>query len=206
MKKSISGLLLSALCFNLVFPLQVEAGSFFGGPIEKRPSVFYYGWRGCYIGILAGLSTGYLNILDRDDSDKENCKTLLRHVGYGAIGGTFVGLGIGTYELTQEYTGTGAVVLRDMQLGSLLGILVGFAAGLISYSESDDWDDVGRGVAWGNMGGILLGGIYGFIEAPRVLEMSKSLPRWVPYASVKICKDKGSPYPFYSVNFVPVKF
>lgn len=205
MKKIVAGLLL-VLCYNFVFISQVEAGAFFGGEIEKNPSVFSYGWKGCFVGMLAGLSTGYLAIVDRDDSDEEDLKTGLRHLGYGAIGGTVLGLAVGSYELTQDYTGTGAVVLRDMQSGALMGGIMGLAGGLISYGSSNNSDDIGRGAAWGNLGGILLGGVYGFIEAPRVLGIAKSSPGWMPYASVKICKDEEKSYPFYAVSFTPVRF
>ncbi len=206
MRKIIVGLLLVGLCFNLLFLPQARAGQFFGGEIEKKPSVIYYGKMGCLIGMLAGVSTGYLVIMDRDDSKEENSKTGVRHMSYGAIGGTVLGLGIGLYEISRSRSGTGAVVLRDMKLGSLMGMTIGLFSGFISYSTSDDWDDVGMGVAWGNLGGILLGGVLGFIEAPRVLNEAKSLPGWMPYASVKICKDKEKSYPFYAINFVPVRF
>ena len=158
---------ISILCAFTIFMGAPSAcmAEFFGDAPEGEVSVFSYGMRGLTLGMLCGLSGGYLRYKDEDD----NTKDILMSVGYGSLVGSGVGLICGFTDLARGEKGYGAVILRDMHLGGGFGLLVGTIWGGVNAIKSEEWGDLGDGVAWGYLGGALLGLGIGIIEAPKVV-------------------------------------
>jgi len=147
-----------------------RSSDFWGPSPEDEPSVLSYGISGFSIGTIVGVSAGYLNVVDDDDADFGD---FLLGPLYGALIGTGVGLTIGIIDSNRGETGIGGIVLRDIWLGSLLGLGVGAAAGGIKAIDSSDWEDVGKGAAWGSLIGAGGGLIFGLYEGPKVVEESQ---------------------------------
>ncbi|MFH1378792.1 MAG: hypothetical protein ABII23_00815 [bacterium] len=150
---------------------QIQAGSFFGGiDPQNKPSVINYGWAGLKLGALFGSAVGGVQAAeehDRLDSSGE-AKRVLNGGMYGLIGGTVLGMGIGFYDLSQGQTGVGAIILRDMWMGGGIGLVVGAAVGGITYSKTSETSDIGRSIAWGYIGGTIMGFGFGLIEGPKI--------------------------------------
>ncbi len=147
------------------------ANGFFGGIDPKSsPSVFAYGWSGMRIGTLVGAAIGGIQAMDQReklDSSGE-ARRIATGAVYGLLGGTVMGLGIGFHDLSSGQTGAGAVILRDMWYGGALGLVVGAAVGGLNYSKTKEGRDIGQGIAWGYVGGTIVGFAFGIIEAPQI--------------------------------------
>ncbi len=193
---------LSALLV-LIFILSINSYShaklFFGADPSGKPSIFHYGFSGFFTGMLLGLSIGYIMKTKTDDS-----KEMGKGVAYGAIGGSVVGLGIGFYDVKNPDRAIGGVFMRDIALGGILGILVGGAAGTAKYLDTDDWEDFGKYVAWGNIIGAGCGAIVAFIEGPAVIEEEEFYPKGPSEFMLTWKKDdmdKAIPYVVYRRRF-----
>ncbi|MBI4369875.1 MAG: hypothetical protein HY547_06575, partial [Elusimicrobia bacterium] len=130
-----------------------------------------YGWAGMITGTMLGTSVGTLQAIsqkDRLDGAGESAR-ITKGALYGLIGGTGLGIGIGFYDLSQGKTGVGGIILRDINRGGWLGLVIGAAAGAIKYIDSNEAKDLGSGLAWGYIGGSAAGLIFGFIEGPRIV-------------------------------------
>lgn len=135
-------------------------------PPEGQPDVFSYGWRGLFLGMLGGAAVGYLRYANDSSNVTEN---ILRSVGYGALAGAVLGVGLGFYDVGQGRRGTGDIVLHDMYLGGGFGTGVGAIVGGINALATSDWTYLGKGAAWGALAGGLLGVAVGLYEAPRLM-------------------------------------
>ena len=166
MKKTAIFLISAIMIWGLSQP--VQAGGFFGPDPKEAPSVITYGFRGCGIGTLLGLSAGYLALRDFEDHEDE-WRDFGKAVGIGAIAGTVGGLAVGFYDLSLEDPGVGSIVLRDCLYGSLLGGLVGALSGGIAVIDSENGEDVALGASIGSLSGAVLGIAIGFIEGPRIV-------------------------------------
>ena len=156
------------LMFSIVSISHAESG-FFGAAPEGTPSILNYGWDGMFLGALLGLSTGYLHYL----SDNET-KHLGTNTAYGAIIGTAGGLVLGFSDASKGKKGYGAIVLRDMQLGGNLGLVVGAIVGGTQYSSDKEWKRVPKGMAWGYLGGVAAGLAIGLYEGPKLVDYSEN--------------------------------
>lgn len=160
-----------AVCLTMLsYP--VRAGQFFGdSDPQDKPSVINYAWAGMATGTLLGAAIGGIQAVEEhqqlDSSGEAN--RVSNGALYGLIGGTVLGLGIGFYDLSQGQTGVGGVVLKDMNIGGGLGIVIGAAAGGITYSKTKEWSDFGKSLAWGYIGGSVLGLVIGLIEGPQLV-------------------------------------
>jgi len=189
---------LLALIFILSISSHSHAKLFFGVDPSGKPSVFHYGFSGFFTGMLLGLSIGYIMKTKTDDS-----KEVGKGIAYGAIGGSAVGLGIGFYDVNNLDRAIGGVFMRDIALGGILGILVGTAAGTAKYLDTEEWEDFGKYVAWGNLIGAGCGAVVAFIEGPVIVEdefypkgPSEFMLTWK-----KDDLDKAIPYVIYRKRF-----
>ncbi len=162
-------------------PLSSWGGGFWGPSPEDEPSVLSYGMAGFGLGAVLGLSGGYLSAVKNDE-----WKHLITGPAYGAIIGAGLGLTIGMFDAGKKYTGVGGIILRDMRMGSGLGIAIGLAVGTIRAVDSSEWNDLGKGIAWGSLIGAGGGLLFGIYEGPKIVK-SASLP------SVNITLVKGNP-------------
>ena len=129
------------------------ADAIFTQPAGSSPNIFYYGWRGVFIGSLAGLSAGYLRY-----ADENNTSEMLRSLAYGALAGAGVGLIAGFADASNgNVYGAGDTILRDMNSGGGFGLAVGLLWGGISAISKGDSREVGKGAAWGYLGGLVVG-------------------------------------------------
>jgi hypothetical protein len=126
---------------------------FFNRPAGSDPSIFYYGWRGLFIGSLAGLSAGYVRY-----ADSNNTSGMLSSLAYGALFGAGVGLIAGFADAANNNAyGTGDILLHDMNRGGIFGLGVGALWGGINAITKGDSKEVGKGAAWGYLGGLVIG-------------------------------------------------
>ncbi|MFW6129755.1 MAG: hypothetical protein ACOC56_01150 [Atribacterota bacterium] len=157
-------------------------GGFWGPAPEEKPTVLSYGMVGFGMGAVLGLSGGYLAALENDDWNN-----LVTGPAYGAIIGTGIGLAVGVVDVSMANPGVGRVILRDIRLGSMLGMGLGLAVGTINAVDSSEWEDLGKGVAWGSLIGAGGGLLFGIYEGPKIAR-SASLPR------INFTFVKGRPY------------
>ena len=141
------------------------ARGFFGSIPEESPSVMDYAWRGLAIGTLAGLSAGYVRYAD----ERDNTENIARSVGYGSLAGAGIGILIGVADVAAGKTGIGGIILRDMRMGGFLGLVLGTLWGGIDALSTNQWESVGKGAAWGYLGGVVLGLGIGILEGPELL-------------------------------------
>lgn len=125
---------------------------FFNHPAGSTPSVFNYGWRGLFIGSLAGLSAGYIRYADDNNSNE-----MLKSLAYGALTGAGLGLVAGFVDTSAGTYGTGDIILRDTNRGGGFGLAVGLIWGGINAISKGDSKEVGKGAAWGYLGGLVVG-------------------------------------------------
>ncbi|OGS17493.1 MAG: hypothetical protein A2219_05610 [Elusimicrobia bacterium RIFOXYA2_FULL_50_26] len=144
---------------------QSWARGIFGDVPEESPSVIDYAWRGLAIGTLAGLSAGYVRYAD----ERDNTEDIARSLGYGSLAGAGVGILVGLADAASGKTGIGGIILRDMRMGGSLGLVLGTIWGGIDALGTNQWESVGKGAAWGYLGGVVLGLGIGIIEAPELV-------------------------------------
>ncbi|MFH1715178.1 MAG: hypothetical protein ABH857_03170 [Elusimicrobiota bacterium] len=133
--------------------------------ISAAPTILDYGKQGFGIGLVLGCAAGYLKY----NSTKEK-KDLVKGPAYGALIGTLVCIGVGIYDLNQDKSGIGEIILHDIHGGAYLGMLLGTCLGLVTVIDSEDGNDIAKGAAWGAFGGAAVGLLLGLYEGPRILE------------------------------------
>lgn len=136
---------------------------------EGDPSVFEYGWRGMLIGVLSGLSAGYVRY-----SEQNNTENITKSAGYGTLAGAGIGIIMGIADVAKGRKGMGDILLRDMNLGGWFGLTVGTLYGGINTISNGDWKNVGTGASWGYLGGVTLGLIVALYEGPKIVEESST--------------------------------
>lgn len=167
---------ISKMSFVLVFTVLVlsapclRADDFFGAPPKGTPSIINYGWTGMTLGAMIGLSAGYIQY-----TNGSKAKTVALDTAYGALIGTGAGLLLGSADAARGKKGYGAIVLRDMHTGANLGAVVGGICGVVAAISNDNWENLGRGAAWGYIGGSAVGLCIAFYEGPKIAESSSSL-------------------------------
>ena len=161
-----------AVCLVLAVTASSRLGAeeFFGVQPKGEPSVLNYAWDGMTLGAEIGLSAGYLQYLDGYDT-----KRLALDTAYGALAGTGVGLGLGVMDASRGKKGYGAIALRDMHLGGRLGMAVGALWGTVNSLKNSNWENLGRGAAWGFIGGSVAGLGIAFYEGPKLAEERSSM-------------------------------
>lgn len=189
-------LMIMLLSVNIAF---AESG-FFGAKPEGTPSVLNYGWEGMTLGIGIGLSAGYLSSL-KSDKDED----ILLGAAYGAIAGTATGLIFGFNDAKKGEKGYGAIVLRDMHLGSNLGLAVGTAYGTIAWIKKDKAEYFGESVAWGYIAGAIVGLGIGMYEGPiltgeKSSEMNES--KHLIHGLTLLVDSQNTPCPGYLVAYI----
>ncbi len=165
MKKYITMVVICSFLSMVPGVQQSWARGFFGAPPEETPSVINYGWRGLALGSMAGLAAGYARYADSDD----NTNDILKSVAFGALSGTGFGLLVGFGDVASGKAGIGGIILRDMHLGGLLGLTVGTVWGGIKAIDDEKWETVGKGAAWGYLGGLVVGLGIAIIEGPSIV-------------------------------------
>ena len=148
------------------------AGGYFGGKPEGTPSVFTYGWDGLKLGLLTGLSIGYIEYARSKDS-----RALGNGAAYGAIFGTGVGLMLGMRDVSQDRKGMGAIIMADMQKGGNLGFVVGALVGVAQTINGGKAEAIGEGAAWGFLAGEVAGFFIASYEGPVIMrDYSSNIP------------------------------
>jgi len=161
---AVFAVLLYTISFSGIPALRAE--NYFNTPSEEPPSVLSYTWKGLALGILGGLAAGYARYADSSNSTNE----ILKSIGYGSLLGIGAGLIAGLADSSAGRIDGGAIVLRDMSRGGLLGTVIGTIWGGIKAIDSTRWEDVGKGAAYGYLGGLTVGLIVGLIEWPAVTQ------------------------------------
>ena len=141
------------------------AEEFFGVQPKGEPSVINYAWDGMTLGAMLGLSAGYLQYVDGYDTRKFALDT-----AYGALAGTGVGLVLGMADVSRGSKGYGAIALKDMNLGGRLGMAVGALWGTANALKNNNWENLGKGAAWGFIGGSVAGLGIAFYEGPKIAD------------------------------------
>jgi hypothetical protein len=171
-----------------------DAQTLYSAPSNTQVSIFDYGWRGLFLGLLTGFAAGYLRYADANDTN-----SMLRSAGYGALIGTGVGLFAGYSDSAAGHKATGDVILTDMYRAGWFGLAVGTIWGGIDALTRDDWKALARGAGWGNIGGVVLGLGTGIYEAPRVAAGTTSVTRLMP--SIMFKNDsKNNSYPSLRIS------
>ena len=137
----------------------------YGEPSGGTPSVPNYGWRGLGMGALAGTAAGFIQYSDNGDSDD-----ILLGAGYGSLIGAGLGLVLGAIDVQRGQRGMGDIILRDMNRASGFGAAVGSIWGGVNAIINEDWEELGRGAAWGYLGGLALGAVVALYEGPGIVE------------------------------------
>ena len=114
---------------------------------------------GIGMGASTGLSAGWVRYY-RPHYEMQN---IWDSVGYGALGG--LGLGVGAAVLGRN--GTGFQYLNDIDAVAGAGGTAGFFWGIVSALFTGDSERVGSGLAWGQLGGTVLG--IGFASTKAVM-------------------------------------
>lgn len=169
MKKLFILLLAFGLIVNV--PLISWAGGFWGPSPDDEPSVFSYAWSGLTLGAALGLSGGYLSAVEDDE-----WKYLITGPAYGAIIGAGFGLTLGVFDVGKKRTGVGGIILRDMRMGTGMGMALGLAVGTIKAVDSSQWNHLGKGIACGSLIGAGCGLLFGIYEGPKIVK-SVSIPQ-----------------------------
>ncbi|MFC1566277.1 hypothetical protein ACFL4A_00380 [bacterium] len=170
--------------------------------IEKNPTVLNYAGKGFNIGLILGLAGGYLAYKDTDGTSDDK-KILLKGPAYGALIGTFVGLGIGIYDLSRPETGMGSIILQDVRSGAYLGTALGACLGLIKMIDTEKGEDIVIGAAWGSIIGAVAGLLIGIYEGPKVVRKYAYNPNTPPIFWVKTTEKNR---PIFGMNFVRATF
>lgn len=127
----------------------------------RETSLLTYGADGLINGGLVGLSIGYLSTGGDFQSGE------WRNLAYGTAIGSIVGIGAGAVLALSDATNDtarGAVVLRDMRYGAILGTVAGSLVGLLVFIDSEDGGDILGGSAIGALSGSALGLVYGILD------------------------------------------
>lgn len=180
MKKLIVTLMAAVV---LMMPAMGHAAEFFGASPKGTPSVLYYTWDGLKLGALAGMSIAYL---DNPTDGKRYANT----VAVGALVGMGAGIVLGVHDANKGKKATGAIILRDMNLGGTIGLVAGAIIGTADGINNDKWESVGRDTSIGYLGGMLLGLAIGIYEGPIIV---KNYTRSVEIAPVVVADSNRMP-------------
>jgi hypothetical protein len=159
MKKLVT-LLLTAIVFGQGMAWSAE---FFGASPQGTPSVLNYTWEGLKLGALSGMSIAYL---DNPTDGKGYANT----VAVGALVGMGAGVVLGVRDASMGRKGTGAIVLRDMNLGGFIGLVAGGIVGTLDGINNNKWESVGHDTSVGYLGGVILGLGIGLYEGPIIVK------------------------------------
>ena len=147
---------------------------------NDNPSAFTYAYRGLLAGALVGLSAGYLGARS-DGFERNDWKPMAYGVGFGALGGTAVGLTLGLVDLRPNSKDIANVALKDTICAGALGTLVGAIGGGLVAIGSNDAEHVALGAAIGTLSGaatgLTVGVIRGHFHAKRAAAKEKEKPK-----------------------------
>lgn len=155
-----------AFVFSMAGTGSLQAQYLSNRPQAGEPQVFNYGWRGLFLGMAGGAAVGYLRYGDESSNVGEN---VLKSVAYGALSGAVIGTGLGLYDAGQGRHATGDIILYDMGRGGAFGTGVGAIVGGINALATSDWEQLGKGAAWGALAGGVIGIGVALYEAPKLL-------------------------------------
>jgi len=150
---------------------------------EKRPATFIEtAVHGVGLGASVGLAAGWVRYYPH----KYELQNMWNSVGYGAV----AGLGVGLAAASFGPNGTGDQVLTDIERGSAFGGSLGFLAGVVSALFTGDSEQLGSGIAWGQLGGVVLGS--GFAIFKIATHRYTAEPKTDTKTSVRFYKDSAS--------------
>jgi hypothetical protein len=89
-------------------------------------------------------------------------------IGIGALAGTAGGLAVGLVDVSSQRPGLGNIMVRDTLYGSVLGGLMGMAAGGLATIKTENGEDVALGTSIGALCGAALGIVLGIIEGTQI--------------------------------------
>lgn len=137
------------MLFTFVYLLSIsEATNCFA---KENSSIFNYGFRGLCIGAITGASAGYIRYSDDNDSS-----SIGRSTAYGALIGAGLGLVAGISDIYGSKS-CGDLLIKDMNIGGEFGAAIGLIWGGIDALNKNETKNLGKSVAWGYLGGIILG-------------------------------------------------
>jgi hypothetical protein len=139
------------------------AVEFFGASPQGTPSVLNYTWEGLKLGALSGMSIAYL-------SNPTDGKGYANSVAVGALVGMGGGIALGVHDASVGRKGTGAIILRDMNLGGFIGLVAGGIVGTLDGINNNKWESVGHDTSVGYLGGVILGLGIGIYEGPIIVK------------------------------------
>jgi hypothetical protein len=165
--KTLLGILFATSLWFATTP--AHAARTFGPDPDRAPSVFSYGFRGLWVGALAGVSGGYL-AARRGDFEREDWRPLVLGLGIGGLSGAAVGLTLGFVDLADDRPGAAAIALRDMLYGAGFGAVLGLAAGCLFIIRTRDAEHALFGAAIGTVVGTGIGLGVGIFEGQRIVD------------------------------------
>jgi hypothetical protein len=152
----------------------------FGPDPDTAPSVFSYGFRGLFVGALAGVSGGYL-AARRGDFQREDWRPLVLGTGIGGLSGAAIGLTLGFVDLAADRPGAYAIALRDMLYGAGFGAVLGLVVGCLVIIRTHDAEHALFGTAIGTLVGTGVGLGIGIFEGRRIVDSPahrSAIPRY----------------------------
>ena len=168
MNKIVKSVIVVMCACLLIFPAVGNAIEFFGANPVGTPSVLYYARDGVIVGLVSGVSVGYLQ--NQNDA---------KMMADGAIIGTLLGMAggivLGVIDVDNGKKGIGAIILRDMNLGGGIGIIAGTLIGGLDVINNNKWESVGKDAATGYLAGVVLGLGIAVYEGPIIAQRYGSL-------------------------------
>jgi hypothetical protein len=163
---------------------------FFGASPQGTPSVLYYTWDGLKLGVLSSMSIAYL-------SNPNDGKGYANIVAAGALVGMGTGIILGVHDASMGRKGTGAIILRDMNLGGFIGLVAGGIVGTLDGINNNKWESVGHDTSVGYLGGVILGLGIGLYEGPIIIKNYTLAPEISP---IFIADSRRTPCPGIGVT------
>lgn len=147
---------------------------------------------GIVTGAVLGLASGLVPYGVRQNSDPRTY--VLQPLGWGAISGSVLGLGMGFYEVIVQKP-IGPLMGENVAGGVMLGAGLGCIGASISFLKTKRGSDYTIGAGLGSITGSVAGVILAFYESSLMVPASESLaPRTFPdltFSSVPLADKKG---------------